>query len=176
MSKYRFKKGDEVEFFNKNYDWLIGEYIVAEDYSGDGSSRVYMEQGGNFNPKNIRLIKEVVKVKKVSNGERDYTFTARDASMVCSDEINISREYPIAVIQAKGYNELYVHGSLCNKAGALGISLPKGRRWPDDTYTIFCKDYKQLAKRLAKLKGILKAPWPKDVGTIQVRIKLLGSN
>jgi len=147
-------------------DTILVEVIRDSPYGKIGARK-------NLDSCDVTL-EEPCKVKVSSS--TDYTFTTRDASMVCTEEIDISRELPIAVIQAKGFNALYVHGSLCNKAEALGFSLPKGRQWPDDTYTILCKDYKQLAKRLGKLKFILKAPWPKGTGTIQVRVKLLGSN
>ena len=121
-------------------------------------------------------LRPVTKERKMNKVEKGgvYTFKVRDSEMICAEEISISRENPIAVVQAKGINALYVYRTVVAKAEVLGINLDYGTKWSDESLIILCKSPKKLSKRLNKLKKILKAPWPSSE-TLTVRVKLIGS-
>ena len=109
---------------------------------------------------------------KKANDKYDYTFKAKDDSMVDFNEIEVTREKPMAVVQSnKGMNVILVHGTLEAKANLLDMH----KSWMGYTGLIECKSAKQLGKRLSKLKKIMVAPWPKN-STTSVRVKLIGAN
>lgn len=172
-----FKKGDKVIGDDEGSMCYGRTFVVREDQE---STLVKLREVCNdnltsFSSHKLKLVDEVKKVKKPSS-RTDYTFVCKDMGMVCPDEVEISRVHPIAVIQAKGYNVLYVHGSLINKMDALDIDIPDGDDYLDESYIIRCKSCEELGKHLGTLKAALKAPWPKDTKEIQVRVKLIGSN
>jgi len=124
-----------------------------------------------YRPEQLELMVEA-KVDK-SKAKEEYSFKVKHTGLVNPEEINISREYPIAIISSRGQTTLvYFHGSIIIKAGVLGLLMPKYEESIGNNAIIECYGGEAVGEAVEGLKSILKAPW--DSKGIEVSVKLLG--
>jgi len=120
---------------------------------------------------------KLAKVKSkggVPNTNQEYTFKVKHEEMVLSEEIKVSREYPIAIVSIEGSGTIVsFHKSIGLKADQLGLSTPPCVQTNERNGAIFCATGEEVGTAIVALKSILKAPW-KTKGK-KVTVKMLGA-